>query len=138
MKKLYLIAVLTAICLLGLNISAPAEDLDGAIVTVPFEFVAGGVTLPAGEYRVDRVSSNGDPELAIRSYNKGGGAFLLPITFAAVADGQPKLSFEQVGDKHFLSQVETLRGVYTLGLPRAAAALARMKDQGTSSSSGTN
>ncbi len=137
MKKLYLTAVLTAICLLGLNISTPAEDLDGAIVTVPFEFVAGGVTLPAGEYRVDRVSSNGDPELAIRSYHNRG-TFLLPIAFAAVADGQPKLSFEQVGGKHFLSQVETSRGVYTLGMPRAAAALARVKDQGTSSSSGTN
>lgn len=137
MKKLYLTAVLTAICLLGLNISTPAEDLDGAIVTVPFEFVAGGVTLPAGEYRVDRVSSNGDPELAIRSYHNRG-TFLLPIAFAAVADGQPKLSFEQVGGKHFLSQVETSRGVYTLGMPRAAAALARVKDQGTSPSSGTN
>ena len=137
MKKLYLTAVLTATFLLGLNISAPAEDLDAAIVTVPFEFVAGGVTLPAGEYRVNRVNFNGDPELAIRSYNKGA-TFLLPIAFAAVADGQPKLSFEQVGDKHFLSQVETLRGVYTLGIPRATKALARVKDQGTSSSSGSN
>jgi hypothetical protein len=137
MKKLYLTAVLTAIFLLGLNISAPAEDLDKAIVTVPFEFVAGGVTLPAGEYRVNRVSSNGDPELAIRSYHNGG-TFLLPIVFAGVADGQPKLSFERVGEKYFLSQVETLRGVYTLGMPRATEALARVKDQGTSSSSGSN
>jgi hypothetical protein len=137
MKKLYLTAVLTATFLFGLNISAPAEDLDGTIVTVPFEFVAGGVTLPAGEYRVNRVDSNGDPELAIRSYNKGE-TFLLPITFAGVADGQPKLSFEQVGDKHILSQVETRRGVYTFGMPRAMAALAWVKDQGASSSSGSN
>jgi hypothetical protein len=136
MKKLYLTAALTATFLLGLNISAPAEDLDKAIVTVPFEFVAGGVTLPAGEYRVNRVSSN-DPELVIRSYNKGA-TFLLPIAFAGVADGQSRLSFEQVGDKHFLSQVETLRGVYTLGIPRATKALAQVKDQGSSSSSGSN
>jgi hypothetical protein len=137
MKTLYLTAVLTATFLLGFNISAPAEDLDGAIVTVPFEFVAAGVTLPAGEYRVNRVDSNGDKVLSIRSYDNKG-AFLLPITFAGVADGQPKLSFEQVGDKHFLNQVETLRGVYTFGVPRAAVALARAKDQGTSSSSGAN
>jgi hypothetical protein len=137
MKKLYLMAVLSATFLLGLNISAPAEDLDGATATVPFEFVAGGVTLPAGEYRVNRISSNGDPELAIRSYSKGG-TFLLPITFDGVADGQPKLSFEQVGDKHFLIKVETLRGVYTLGIPRTRTALARVKNQGTSSPSGAN
>jgi hypothetical protein len=137
MRKLYLTAVLTATIFLGLIISAPAEDLDGAIVTIPFEFVAGGVTLPAGEYRVSRVSYNGDPELAIRSYDKRG-TFLLPVAFSGIADGQAKLSFEQVGDKHFLSQVETLRGVYTLGTPRATNALARVKDQGTSASSGSN
>jgi hypothetical protein len=137
MKELYLTAVLTAACLFGLNTTAIAEDFDGASVTVPFEFVAGGVTLPAGEYTVKRVNSNGDPELAIRSYNKGG-TFLLSITFAGVADGQPKLGFEQVGGKYFLSQVETLRGVYTFGIPESTEALARVKDQGTSSSSGSN
>src|SRR5580700_10159138 len=130
MKKLYLTAVLTATFFFGLNTSASAEDLDGAIVTVPFEFIAGGATLSAGEYRVNRVDSNGDRVLSIRSYHNGG-AFLLPITFAGVADGQPKLSFEQVGDKHFLSQVETPRGIYTFGVPRAAVALAQVKDQGT-------
>jgi hypothetical protein len=137
MKKLCLTAVLTATFLLGLNTSAPAEDLDGAIVTVPFEFVAGGVTLPAGEYRVSRVSYDGDPELAIRSYEERG-TFLLPIAFSGVADGQARLSFEQVGDKHFLSQVETLRGVYTLRTPRAKDTLARGKDQGTSPSFDSN
>src|ERR1700749_2563083 len=137
MKKLYLTVVLTATFLLGLNIGVRAEALDGAIATVPFEFVAGGVTLPAGEYRVSRVDSNGDPELVIRSCNNGG-TFLLPITFAGVADGQPKLSFEQVGDKHFLSQVETLRGVYTFVVPRAATELARVKSEGASPSTGTN
>ena len=137
MNKLYLIAVLMATLFLGLNTSANAQDLDKTIVTVPFEFVAGGVTLPAGEYRVNRVNSSGAPELSIRSYNNGG-TFLLPITFAGVADGQAGLSFEQVGDKHFLSQVETLRGIYTFGVPRAMTALARVKDQGTSSPSGSN
>jgi|ERR1700733_1963044 len=137
MNKLYLTAVLMATFFLGLNTSANAQDLDKTIVTVPFEFVAGGVTLPAGEYSVNRVNSSGARELAIRSYNNGG-TFLLPITFAEVADGQPGLSFEQVGDEHFLRQVETLSGVYTFGVPRATTAVARVKDQGTSSSAGSN
>jgi hypothetical protein len=137
MKTLYLAVLLTATLFCGLNLSALAEDLDGAIATVPFEFIAGGVSLPAGEYRVSRVSNNGDPELVIRSFNKTG-TFLLPIAFSGVADGQAKLSFEQVGDKYFLSQVETQRGVYTLGTPRVTDALARVKNQGTLSSSGSN
>ena len=52
--------------------------------------------------------------------------------------GQPKLSFEHVGDKYFLSEAETPGGVYTFALPRAMVALAQTKDQGTVSSGGTN
>jgi hypothetical protein len=52
--------------------------------------------------------------------------------------GQSKLSFEHVGDKYFLSEVDTPAGVYTLALPRVMAALAQVKDQGTVSTSGAN
>ena len=48
MKKSYLIAVLTLTCLLGLGISARAQDTEGVRVNIPFEFIAGGTTLPAG------------------------------------------------------------------------------------------
>jgi hypothetical protein len=57
------------------------------------------------------------------------------------ATEQPKLSFEHVGDKYFLSEVHTPGGTYTFALPRAMVALAQMKDQGNqgaASSSGTN
>jgi hypothetical protein len=136
MKKSYLTAVLTLTCLPGLGISAHAQDVDGVVVTVPFEFVAGGATLPSGEYRVSRVSSGVNPALAIRS-NKAG-ASLLPMVFDEVPGGQPNLSFEHVGGEYFLSKVETPEGVYAFGNRRATVALAQMKDQGTLSSSGTN
>ena len=42
MKKSYLTAVLTLTCMLGLGISARAQDTEGVRVNVPFEFVAGG------------------------------------------------------------------------------------------------
>jgi len=38
MKKSYLTAVLTLTCLLGLGISARAQDAEGVRVNVPFEF----------------------------------------------------------------------------------------------------
>jgi hypothetical protein len=56
MKKSYLTAVLTLTCLLGLGISARAQDTEEVRVNVPFEFVAGGATLPAGTYTAGRVS----------------------------------------------------------------------------------
>ena len=61
MKKSYLTAVFTLTCLLGLGISAHAQDTEGVRVNVPFEFVAGGTTLPAGTYTVARVSPADKP-----------------------------------------------------------------------------
>src|ERR1700678_3881467 len=71
MKKSYLAAVLTLTCVLGIGVSASAQDTDAVVVTVPFEFVAGGATLPAGEYRVSRISPGVNRELAIRGSDKG-------------------------------------------------------------------
>jgi hypothetical protein len=43
-----------------------------------------------------------------------------------------------VGDKYFLSKVDTPGGIYTFALARVMVALAQMKDQGTMFSGGTN
>lgn len=57
MKKSYLTVVLTLTCLLGPSLSAHAQDASRVVVTVPFEFVVtGSKTMPAGTYRIDRVS----------------------------------------------------------------------------------
>ena len=59
MKSSYLTVVLTLTCLLGLGESSRAQDIRKVVVNVPFEFVAGGQTLPAGKYTVSRTSENG-------------------------------------------------------------------------------
>jgi hypothetical protein len=135
MKKSYFVAVLTLTCLLGLGGSSRAQDASRIVVHVPFDFVAAGATLPAGTYSVGRVSDS-QPSLFIRSYEKG--ALLLPIVFDGAAADQAKLAFQHVGDRYFLSRIETPAGVYTLGTPRVMTKVAQTKDQGTMSSSGTN
>jgi hypothetical protein len=137
MKKSYLLALLTLTCLLGLGITAHAQDLDSVVVNVPFAFVAGGATLPAGDYTVIRANPGVNRELAITGYNKGG-AFLLPLAFDQTTSDEPTLSFAQLGGRYYLSKVKTLNGVYTLPLPPAAIALAQTNSQSTLSSSGTN
>jgi len=120
MKKSYLTAVLMLTCLLGVGVSARAQNADAVVVNVPFEFVAGGATLPAGEYRVSRVNPGVNRELAISGYNKGS-AFLLPLALdeSAAAANQPTVSFEHVGDKYFLTKIKTFgRRVYHAGLTR--------------------
>ena len=117
MKRVYVTALLTLTCLLGLGVSSQAQDADGVVVTVPFEFVAGGATLPPGEYRVSRANTGTVRELAIRGYNKGG-AFLLPAAFDEHLADQPTLSFEHIGGKYFLSKIKTANGVYSMATPR--------------------
>ncbi len=136
MKKSYFAIVLTLTCLLGLGISARAQDVDKVAVNVPFEFVAGGVTLPAGKYSVSHVSPKVRPALVIRSYDNS--VFLLPVVFDGASSDNAELGFEHVGDKYFLSKVETPAGVNAIRAPRAMTQVAQMKDHDTGSPSDAN
>jgi len=136
MKKSYLTVPFTLTCLLGVGISARAQDTEGVRVSIPFEFVAGGMTLPAGTYTVGRLSVEAFPSIAIRDY--GNSAFVLPIAVDGAPVEQPKLNFEHVGDKYFLSEAETPGGVYTFAAPTAMVTLAQRKDHSPVSSSGGN
>jgi hypothetical protein len=126
-------------CLLGVGVSARAQDADAVVVSVPFEFVAGGATLPAGDYKVNRVNPGVNQELAINGYNKGY-AYLLPLSFDDEFANQPTLSFEHVGGKYFLSRIKTLRGIYTLPVPGKMVMPAQMNapSPSTSSASGSH
>jgi len=117
MNRPYLAAVLMLMCLLGTGVRAHAQDGDAVVVKVPFEFVAGSTTLPAGDYRVSRLNSTLNQELAISGYNKGS-AFLLPVAFDDGPDNHPTLSFAHVGGKYFLTQIKTTGGIYTMTASR--------------------
>ena len=114
MKK-YARVLVAVTSLLGLSVAANAEIRGVVKVTLPFEFVASGKTLPAGTYTVSRVSPEVNRALVIRSNDNS--VFMLPLFF----DGNPvsvngvsadraELGFEHVGDKYFLTDVETLAG----------------------------
>lgn len=140
MKRLYLTVVLTLTCLFGLT-EAHAQDVDTVVANVPFEFVAGGTTLPAGTYRVSRLYPTGRSVLAFQSYDNS--VFVLPVVFDGVFEGASadhgQLTFEHVGDKNFLSKVQTPDGAYIMKTPQAITKVATVKDHGTgSSSSGSN
>lgn len=136
MKKLFSAIVLTLTCLLGLGISARAQDVHKVVVNVPFEFVAGGQTLPEGTYGISRVSDQAYEALLIRSNDNR--AFLLPMFFDGVSTDHAELRFEHVGNKYFLSKIETPAGVYAVRTPRAMTQVAQMKDHGAVFSSGAN
>jgi hypothetical protein len=137
MKKSYFTAALMLTCLLGVGVSARAQGADAVLVSVPFEFVAGDATLPAGDYRVSRVNPGVNRELAISGYNKGN-AFLLPLAFDDGPANEPTLSFEHVGSKYFLSRIKTLSGVYTLPASREMVMLGKANSPSPSTSSASS
>jgi hypothetical protein len=134
MKKSYVATVLMLMCLLGVGVSAHAQDADAVVVSVPFEFVAGSATLPAGEYRVSRINPGVNRELAISGYNKGN-AFVLPVAFDDGPANEPTLSFEHIGGKYFLSRIKTLSGVYTMPASREMVMLGKSNSSSPSTSS---
>jgi hypothetical protein len=122
--KSYLAAILALTSLLGFAISASAQD--EAVVSVPFQFVAGGAMLSAGRYRISRIDPAVHRGLVLSNDKQE--AYVLPLAFDEKVGGQPELGFEDVGGKYFLSKVETLDGVYTLGIPRALVKVGQVKD----------
>ena len=134
MKKSYLTIALTLTVLFGAGVSARAQEPDRVIAKVPFEFVAGTKTLPAGTYTVRRASPSSS--LLISSHDDG--AYLLPIDAGSLPGGPLKLIFDHVGGKYFLSKVETPDRVYEIGTSPEKIKLGQVRDNGTASSAGGN
>jgi hypothetical protein len=130
--------LLTLTSLFGLGVSAVALEQREAVVTVPFDFVVGGKTLPAGTYTVGRVSYNRLGALSISSYDTRSGAFVIPNQFAGHSMDNSRVTFEHVGDMYYLRSIETRDGTYTIPLPHARTIVAKAKQNGGMSAPGAN
>jgi len=136
MKRSYLSVVIAMMCLLVMGGTAGAQDSEGIVASVPFEFVVGATTMPAGSYKVMRISRVASSPLVIRGQENS--TLVLPIVVDNVSAAQPAaLDFERVGDKYILSKVETLDHVYTFRVPRPTTMLVQVKDHGEAVSVGT-
>ena len=133
MKKSYFTIILTITCLLVGGNTAIAQEASKVMATIPFDFVVGVKTMPAGTYTVSRVSS-GRSGLIIRSLDEG--AIVLPIAVDQPSAEPAELTFEHVGDKYFLNKVETPAVVFTIAIPRTMTRLAQVKIDGTASFAG--
>jgi hypothetical protein len=139
MKKQYFAILLALVGVFGLSAGARAKDQDAVIVNVPYDFVAGSRVLPAGTYTVSRRDSSGAREtLVISSRETKTNVLVLPTFFAEGRSQNPRLDLETVGNKHFLSQVQTSDGVYTLAIPPSAIKIAQMEQHPSVSPSGGN
>jgi len=136
MKKLCLRIAVALVSFAGLGITAKAQVVDQIVVTIPFEFVVAGKTLPAGTYRVNRVSDDKREGLIFSSVENRASAIVHPIEVKSARADKAQVSFEKAGDQHFLSKIETADNVFTIPVSRAAILLASGKSHtGTASGS---
>jgi hypothetical protein len=117
--------------LLALGVGANAETHAEISVTLPFEFVAGKTTLPAGKYIVKRISEQPFDVLMITSYDKGTSVFVNPIEMEDASDYKPNVTFRTVGEQHYLSEIQTADYVYNFHVSRSVILAAAAKPHDT-------
>jgi hypothetical protein len=101
--------------LAALAIVAKGQTIDQIVVNVPYEFVVAGKTLPAGTYRVHRIDESNVGALAISSSDTGAAVLVLPTEVIGQArTAEPSLIFQQVGEQHLLSKIQTDEHVFTI------------------------
>jgi hypothetical protein len=140
MKKLCLRLFLVLAGLAVLTVPGKAQVPDQLIVKVPFQFVAGGRTLPAGEYRISRVRDDEPGVLLLRSQENPRDSVILFAATHENSHGEGELGFAVVNGQHLLRGIETLDYSYAFSLPRAQAVMAAAPQQGAMApaSSGSN
>ncbi|MGA3227587.1 MAG: hypothetical protein ABSC65_27730 [Acidobacteriaceae bacterium] len=130
MKKYTRILVATTF-LLGLGVAANAEIQPVIAVTMPFEFVAGKTTLPAGKYIVKRISDQPFDVLMITSYDRGTSVLVNPVAMDNASTYKPTVKFNIVEDRHYLSGIQTADYVYNFRVSRPVTLAATAKPHDT-------
>ncbi len=75
-------------------------------VTVPFEFTAGNVQLPAGDYQVEATGPWGGPTLSVHNVNSKAGSVVLSNACRSQKPmANAKLVFYRYGHEYFLAEV---------------------------------
>jgi hypothetical protein len=136
MRSKFASILLTLTCLLGLGAVTRATTRDEIVVTLPFEFVVSGKTLPAGTYTLSRVSDDKLGGLVLS--NNHASVFVYAITVASASSDQPQVSFESVGERRFLSSIRTSHDVYNIPVPRSAIMEATARPLRQSSPAGSS
>lgn len=102
-KKLIVkVSMLLGAAVMVLGIASSARAGEEVVAKVPFEFIVGGVRLPAGKYLV----TQNQALVSIASTDRRHFAFVLMNPMSSDEAGPaPRLVFDRIGEDHFLAQV---------------------------------
>ena len=137
MKRKFTVILLALIGFLGMSSVAAAQIRGEIRVTLPFEFVVDGKTLPAGTYTVSRFANDKYEGLILANYESRTSVFIHPVEIESASADKPQVSFERVGEQHFLSRIRTSHDVYNIPVFRSVIleAAARSRENASSSES---
>jgi hypothetical protein len=120
MRKHCLRILIALFSFAGLGMAARGQVRDQIVVTIPFEFVVDGKTLPAGTYSVNRVTDTNPNTLILHSFENRTGVIVLPTRIENGSGDKVHVNFERVGGQYLLSKIVTADNVFTVAVPRSA------------------
>src|SRR5260370_1095577 len=121
-KQSFLLAGLLVLSSLAATQVARAQE--AMVADIPFAFTAGNVSLPAGEYRVQKLDGN-SAVLLIRCSDARAAAMVITNgTQANEPQSQSKLVLNRYDNRYFLAQVWTAPSIPGRALPKPSHAKA--------------
>src|SRR5258707_7587028 len=112
MKKKYASILFTLICLLGVGVAAHAQIRGEIVVTLPFEFVISGKTLPAGTYTVSRFSDDKFDGVILSNRESGKSVCVHPTEIEYTSADKAQVRFERGREQHILIRIQTAHDDY--------------------------
>jgi hypothetical protein len=138
MRKQYLRFLIALIGVAGLGVAAKGQGADQIVVKIPHDFVAAGKTLPAGTYRVDRVSDLNEGALVLSNSDNHESAIVVAKLVETSNSDKASVSLEQVGGQFFLSKIKTADHVFTVPVSGSAILEAAAKSHSGTTTSGSS
>jgi hypothetical protein len=135
MKK-YAKILVAVTFLLGLGVAAQAQTQPEIIAKLPFQFVVGGKTLPAGTYKVSRLGLDPLSALILTNDDSTASVFVLPLSIGEPSSDKATVGFERVGTRYLLSSIQTGDFVYKISLSRSLAMVAAAQSSASGSAGG--
>lgn len=114
-----------------LALGAKAQATDHLTVNIPYEFVAAGKTLPAGEYWLARVHDFSENQLVLSRVDSKAGVIVIASQWEDARQDKPSLSFQEIGGQHFLVKIMTAEHVFTVPVSKSAVLEAMKSGQGS-------
>jgi hypothetical protein len=101
------LAVVILAGILAVSAHAQTSSAQRVIATIPFSFIVGKTTLPAGKYTIAVVNPTSDRRiLQVRSMDGHTSAMVLTTSLVRSAAENSKLVFERYGDRYFFAQAQ--------------------------------